>query len=613
MTRRLTLCIDRLLYLGPDKTTVGVELKPGLNVLCGASESGKSFVVETIDFMLGGASDLRDLPERAGYDRVVMQISLSDERAFTIQRALQGGSYLWRAGRHDQLAPTDEVLRPTHDAEKDDNLSVRILSILGLGRPKLRRDKDMNTVSFTLRNLALLSIVQEDRIIANISPVLTANRVMNTVEKSAFKYALTGVDDSALVAIREAKENQARLVANRNALEAVIDVRQSKLPSSEQLDRLRERLKHLEGRIASIGDDVAGDEQQHSEASTRFRLLDRYVQTSRRRRQEIDSLLQRFVLLDEHYESDLSRLEAIVQSGAVFGALHPGPCPFCGAAPEAQAHENACDADPGKIVMAARSEIERISLLRQGLKETKARLAAENDQLTQRTEQAVSEQRTASQRSQQLALVLRERRRGIGDLDREAQSLRVQLRDADIVTELRTELTRMDEAVAADQEVKAASTALSLPPAETTAFAEELENILKAWDFPEMGRVAWEETRTDVLIGNRRRGDQGKGLRAITCSAFLLALMKRSVEKSRPHLGLTVLDSPLLAYWKPEGRADDLTGTKVDECFYRWMQSLPKTAQVIVIENRPLPDWVNNVAHVIHFTKNRTEGRFGLF
>jgi hypothetical protein len=33
------------------------------------------------------------------------------------------------------------------------------------------------------------------------------------------------------------------------------------------------------------------------------------------------------------------------------------------------------------------------------------------------------------------------------------------------------------------------------------------------------------------------------------------------------------------------------------------MQSLPKATQVVVIENRPLPDWVENVAHVIHFTK----------
>jgi hypothetical protein len=347
-------------------------------------------------------------------------------------------------------------------------------------------------------------------------------------------------------------------------LEAVIEARQSKLPSSEQLDYLRDRLKELERRIASIGDDVAGDEQQHSEATSRFRLLDRFVQTTLRRTHEIDALLQRFVLLDEHYESDVSRLDAIAQSGAIFGTLHPGPCPFCGAAPEAQMHENACDVDPSKIVVAARSEMDRVSILRQGLMETKVRLASENEQLARRTVQAAGEQHVVSQQSQQLALVLRERRRGIGDLDRDAQFLRAQLKDANVVVELTAELARMDDSIAADDEVKVASTALSLPPAETTAFAEELENILKAWDFPEMGRVSWEETRTDVLIGNRRRGDQGKGLRAITSSAFLLALMKRCVEKSRPHLGITVLDSPLLAYWKPEGHADDLTGTKVD-------------------------------------------------
>ena len=151
------------------------------------------------------------------------------------------------------------------------------------------------------------------------------------------------------------------------------------------------------------------------------------------------------------------------------------------------------------------------------------------------------------------------------------------------------------------------------PTSETTEFAAELESILQAWDFPEAGRVAWEESRLDVTIGARRRGDQGKGLRAITCSAFLLALLKRCLARAKPHLGLLVLDSPLLAYWKPEGREDDLRGPRVDECFYRWMESLPTRNQVIVVENRPLPDWVSNVAHVIHFTKNRASGRYGLF
>jgi hypothetical protein len=608
-----TLVINRLTYLGPNKPAVHVDLMSGLNIICGSSETGKSFIVETIDFMLGGGSELRQLPERAGYDRVAIQITLSNDQKFTFQRSLDGGGFLWRAGHHDRLEKTDEALKPAHNSDRDDNLSHKLLSLLGWSGHRLRKDAQATTVSFTIRHLAFLSIVTETRIFDTGSPVLSENKVNNTIEKSAFKFVLTGVDDSALVAVREARDSHARLVTNRNALASLIEERQTKLAPEEQITQSRERLDRLQLHISSIGEDVVEDEQRHAEASNRLRLLERFVQGSRRRKSEIDGLLQRFGLLDEHYESDLSRLEGIAEAGAVFKTLHPGPCPFCGAPPEAQVHESSCDVDPDQIAAAARAEIGRIGALRAGLVETKLRLSAEGQQLSVRTDRAADEQRQFSRRAQEIATILRERRRGIGDLDQEAQQLRLQLKDADVLEELKAELARMNEAIATSEEQISATPGATLPPAETTEFAADIESTLGAWDFPEAGRVAWEDSRMDVTIGARRRGDQGKGLRAITCSAFLLALLKRSLAKARPHLGLLVLDSPLLAYWKPEGQADDLRGTRVDECFYRWIATLPANSQVLVIENRPLPDWVSDVAHIVHFTKNRSTGRYGLF
>jgi hypothetical protein len=608
-----TLQINRLTYLGPNKPAVRVDLKRGLNIICGSSETGKSFIVETIDFMLGGNSELRQLPERAGYDRAVMQITFSNDQRFTLQRSLEGGAFLWHSGHHDQLEKTDEALKPTHNSDRDDNLSQRILTLLGWSGHRVRKDAQAATVSFTLRHLAYISIVNETRIFDISSPILSENRVNNTIEKAAFKFVLTGVDDSALVAVREARDSHSRLVTNRDALASLIEERHAKLPPEDQTTQSRERLDRLQLRISNIGEDVTEDEHRHAEASNRFQLLERFFQTSRRRKAEIEGLLQRFALLDEHYESDLHRLEAIAESGALFKTLHPGPCPFCGAPPEAQVHERSCDVDADQIAAAARAEIERIGVLRAGLVETKQRLSVEGEQLSLRTDRAADEQRLVSRRAQELAGILRERRRGIGDLDREAQQLRLQLKDADVLEELKAELARMNEAVTASEEQITGTPGGGLPPSETTEFAAEIESILQAWDFPEAGRVAWEESRMDVTIGARRRGDQGKGLRAITCSAFLLGLLKRCLLKARPHLGLLVLDSPLLAYWKPEGQADDLRGTRVDECFYRWMASLPTDNQVLVIENRPLPNWVSDVAHIIHFTKNRSSGRYGLF
>ncbi len=266
MISRLTIKISRISYLGPEKPAASIDFEAGLNVVCGSSETGKSFVVETIDFMLGGQSELRDLPERVGYDRIVMWIASTNGQLFTIRRSMQGGGYHWRIGHHDDLSDEDEALRPTH-GDKDDNLSHRLLKLLNLNGRRLRKDKDSSTVSFTIRHLAHLSIVNETRIFDTLSPVLTRNRAVNTIEKAAFKLVLTGVDDLSLVAVKEARDTQTRIVANRNALASLIDDRQSKLPPAEDIEQKRERLTGLQQRISTIGDDVAEDESRHVEAS----------------------------------------------------------------------------------------------------------------------------------------------------------------------------------------------------------------------------------------------------------------------------------------------------------------------------------------------------------
>ena len=60
-----------LSFISPHKEPASLEFQGGLNVVCGASETGKSFIVEAIDFLLGAKSPLRDIPERVGYDREI--------------------------------------------------------------------------------------------------------------------------------------------------------------------------------------------------------------------------------------------------------------------------------------------------------------------------------------------------------------------------------------------------------------------------------------------------------------------------------------------------------------------------------------------------------------
>ena len=43
---------------------------------------------------------------------------------------------------------------------------------------------------------------------------------------------------------------------------------------------------------------------------------------------------------------------------------------------------------------------------------------------------------------------------------------------------------------------------------------------------------------------------------------LVIGLMEFCLERNLPHPNFVVLDSPLLAYWKPEGDDDDLRGTQ---------------------------------------------------
>jgi len=56
----------------PDKEPAEFNFTSGLNILWGSSDTGKTFLVEAIDFMLGGGEELRDIPERDGYDHILL-------------------------------------------------------------------------------------------------------------------------------------------------------------------------------------------------------------------------------------------------------------------------------------------------------------------------------------------------------------------------------------------------------------------------------------------------------------------------------------------------------------------------------------------------------------
>lgn len=153
-----------------------------------------------------------------------------------------------------------------------------------------------------------------------------------------------------------------------------------------------------------------------------------------------------------------------------------------------------------------------------------------------------------------------------------------------------------------------------IPDSVAHAFSRKVSSILRAWNFPGECLVHFDKQSTDFVIDGKPRGSRGKGLRAITHAAVTIALLEYCQENGLSHPGFVVLDSPLLAYFKPEGDDDvELKGTDLKEKFYEYLiRHHGVESQVIIIENQHPPDELQSHLSMMVFTGNPNEGIYGL-
>ena len=608
------LTLRHLCFTGPKKESASVAFGHGLNVIYGASETGKSFIVEALDFMLGSSTDLRDIPERVGYDRVFLGVQASDGTEFTLERSTAGGEFRCYESLH--FSPPEGVepaiLKAQHNRAREDNISRYLLEKIGLDGKLIRKNSRGNTNSLSFRNLAHLSLVSEGEIQKRGSAFETGQFPTRTAEFSTLKLLLTGIDDSAVQPVeRESGERLSRaakievideLIADyRNRLSSLVGEDDDEHDLQDQLSKLDDTLLRERGLLRQT-------EHSYREALQRRNDSRRRLETARERRFEIAELLARFTLLNGHYESDLARLDGIREAGALVTALDQRACPVCGAAPDAQHLDSDCDGNIDAVVNAADAEITKILRLRDELHETVSQLRQEANDFDELTPQ-IDEQLAAAQSGlDELNPSLTEQRAAYSETLDTRSEVQNALNILSSIGELegrRMDIENLPRPPASPPSVDVSFSTLD-------EFSRLIEETLKSWNFPDAERVFFDKDSRDFVIAGKQRGARGKGMRAITHAAFTIGLLEFTRVSNLAHPGFVVLDTPLLAYREPEGDEDDLTGTDVQDRFYEFLVERTER-QVIVLENVDPPVSIQDRPQVVFFSKNPHSGRYGFF
>ncbi len=609
--------LAQLIVTGTGQPDAKIDFEPGFNVLTGPSNSGKSYIVECIDYVFGAETiPGKDIDEGKGYELVFLEIITHAGTPYTLERSLAGGDVrLYESTFNDRTTASTRSLSVEAQTKKTETLSAFLLKLMDVEGARVRTNANGELGNLTFRIISHLFLVDETSIIAKKrSPVRLITGYAATTSDRAFNFLLTGKDDRTIIAVPSDKERTARLQGRKDLYDELIEGLTKRVEAID-LQSIKDQLQRAD---AAIGAAAAGLSEKsltiQSHQRERTEAFERQ-HTAESRLIVVAELLTRFDLLKQHYASDLRRLEFLDEGEHYFDQLVAVNCPLCGVPLEGHAaHKFSPEqADTFTSVReASAAEAEKIRRHLADLEKTIQTLAAER---TVNEETARKSKAEIDSIDRHLMAELKPTfEAGKQELD----TLTIRRRD---LAEVEADFALLERYRAArlglDRKQPRPKTALAgLDMVATRELCDVIQDMLRSWNFIDSrGVVEFDEKAMDIRVAGKPRQSNGKGLRGFLHSAFNLGLMEYCRGKGIPHAGFLLLDSPITSYREGKtNEAEDEATLEVQTAFWDHLADTSSEEQVIIIENKEPTEKARSQAHYVRFFgKKSTEGRQGFF
>jgi uncharacterized Zn finger protein (UPF0148 family) len=609
------LKINRLLVSGRGRPEAAIDFGDGLTLITGLSNTGKSHILECIDFALAGPAP-RPIPEAAAYDWVALQVTHAAGtstivRSFT--QADSGNALLFEGSLADWDGSSGTSL-PVAIAGTKTTLSRSLLEASGF-EPNTRivRNQRGESQSLSFRNVSPLVLIREEEMISESSPILPSSYTQHTSARSAFNILVTGKVPTAeeLAALSEAHTSRDQAGQYASLLDGVIDELRAAL-LEEDLDR-----QALEAELANIDDELANVSELVSESGARVRnLIDVRNRAladhdkALRRAAAASELANRFALLGEHYQADIQRLEFALEAGHFFDQIAADHCPRCGRPLDRDDYCHTEAAEFAQIERAARVEIGKLQPRLSDLSKARADAMWEVEAATVAASKAQVEAQNHDREIRAVANPTAEsaraRVRSITNRRREVEDVLTRFRELDRYIRLRDEAR-------AESKRKLDRSRVEHDISGIHRLSDQIRNLLVAWKFPVRADVFFDTQTNDLVIDGKARNANGKGVRAVTHAAFTIGLMEHCFEAETPHPGFVVIDTPLTPFRGETDDVDDPELTRNLHAAFLHTLANEHVGQAIVMENVDPPVSLYEEATVHVFTGPEGPGRRGFY
>lgn len=590
-----------------EKVISTLDLAPGLNIVYGPSNTGKSLVLDCVDFMLGG--DAHRLYKPALRINTVTMYLDVDGAELSMYRELD------EFKNHDivvasRVPEIDTGTYTTGAKTKDkDTISSLWLKLMGIDQEVkiIKQIEDSMEQTLTVRTFYHFFVINENRISGENSilkpgsqtftkniPVPTITSLIYlTKELNYIAPADTPKTASKIIKLKRATaknivDGSVNAIREREAT-GVQDDPRSAAEIQTEINKILEQISAAEDSLKQTTDRDLKVTKKLIEISSAIA--------------ENTVLKNRYDALRTQYESDMRRLTFIAEADLHRDGIPKlDHCPFCNSELPKEKTQSCLDA--------AIAEADKIELRIKDLQYADEALTNELAQLQEQKEGLLREQ-------QQVQAAIR------GELRPQVEMLRDKLVMFTAALEkakakemiryftevLNDQLLRINEEdeFSADFDVRGKIREVLQAPLERL-----LTEILEKCNYDNYVGSRFDENVCDVVVNGSEKMSQGQGFRAFLNTVMALAVqeMLNEFDLHMPHL--LVMDSPILSLKeREEDVGTEVTSDSMRGGLFQYMIDHEKNRQTIVLENE-IPPLDYSTANLIHFTRKPDRGRFGL-
>lgn len=524
------LKLTKLVLTGENKQDAIIDFKDGLNVIAGASDTGKSFAFECIDYALGSSSELKEVPEVDGYQSVFLEIEDIGQRViFTIERGItkeKNKMTIYYSNYQDKDRAKNEKISITHSAKK--SLSKKMLNYCGCIYNNVKKNAE-KTQSFTFRSFIPLIMISELRITATYSPIYRVDSrgsTFATSEKSVFKTVISGTDYEK----KEKKENteiaKAELKGKIEQLKQIIN--EIRLENNDLMKGVEDIKLEKSTEIIELNKFIKEKTDEIKKHELEYKNTQAEIEFENTELKRLLNNNNKFKLLKKNYLSDLDRLEFINDAFDLTQQLVEVECPICHSPMKINEIEKSDDYYEALVAEKLKIEVQ-LTELDKTIKDLSDEIMNKEENIS-KLENHKDEIKDIL--NNKLGPIVAEKVEQVQNLLEIQEKINLITRNKKRMDKYYTEINEWQEKIDSTVQNKG-NKKENLPDEYTNELCMEIKQLLKKCDFiGEEDDIKYNSATNDVKIGDKEKASFGKGARAIINSTFLIGLMNYCYKKN---------------------------------------------------------------------------------